>query len=228
MYKRQWYQHGIGETRATAHQLPVQIGRYSITLRTVSKQSKRSTVIIGDSNTKPILFGCGAGTLGQSFPGTRIKASKITNIDPKSCVGYNNAVIVCGTNDLRVENMKGSGDIHQLVDILHFKIQQIKKLCPDIKIFVSAVLPSRLHEMNKNIMKFNRLVFEMVSSCFNQTVWQIGVGHFVDNKGLLDLRLTRNGDDIHLGKHGIARFVRSIKQWVYVSCLLYTSPSPRD
>ena len=130
-----WYQHGIGETRATAHQLPVQIGRYSITLRTVSRQSKRSTVIIGDSNTKPILFGCGAGTLGQSFPGTRIKASKITNIDPKSCVGYNNAVIVCGTNELRVENIKGSGDIHQLVDILHLKIQQIKKLCPDIKIF---------------------------------------------------------------------------------------------
>ena len=211
-----WYRHGISNSIATAHQLPVQTGRFSITLRTVSKKFRRSTLILGDSNTKPILFGTGPGTLGQSFPGLRAKASKISAIDPKICIGHSNVVIVCGTNDLRVENIKASADIHQLVDILHLKIQQIKKICPSIKIFVSAVLPSRLPQMNRNIMTFNRLVNEMLSSCFNQTVWQIGVGHFLDRKGLLDLRLTRNGDDIHLGKHGIAKFVRCIKQWVYV------------
>ncbi len=39
---------------------------------------------------------------------------------------------------------------------------------------------------------------------------------FVDSKGLLALNLTRNGDDVHLGSKGIARYVRSVKHWIYI------------
>ena len=210
-----WYQHSIGSVPPSS-QLPVQTGRYSITLRTISKQFKRSTVIIGDSNTKNIKFGSGTGTMGQSFPGMRAKASKISNIDPSLCIGYSNAVIVCGTNDLRTENLKSPNDVHQLVDILHLKLQQIQTICPRIKIFVTAVLPSRFPRMNKNIIMFNRLVYDMLESSLEQSVWQIGVYHFVDNKGLLAMNLTRNGDEIHLGNRGLSKFVSCVKHWVYV------------
>ena len=211
-----WYHHGIDETGPADDQSPVQTGRFSITLRTVSKQFSRSCIIMGDSNTKPIKFGVGTGTLGQSFPGERVKANKVSVIDPKLCIGYSNVILVCGTNDLRVENVQSPGDIHQLVDILHLKIQQIQKLCPKAKIFVTAVLPSRLPKMNNNIMTFNSLVDEMLYSSFNQTVWHLGVGHFLDSKGLLAMKLTRKGDEIHLGELGICKFVRCLKQWVYV------------
>ena len=154
--------------------------------------------------------------MGQSFPGMRAKANKISNIDPSLCIGYSNAVIVCGTNDLRTENLKSPNDVHQLVDILHLKLQKIQTICPRIKIFVTAVLPSRFPRMNKNIIMFNRLVYDMLESSFEQSVWQIGVYHFVDNKGLLAMNLTRNGDEIHLGNRGLSKFVRCVKHWVYV------------
>ena len=212
-----WFKHGIRATQKTQdNPEPAINGRFSITLRTISNKFKRSTIILGDSNTKTIKFGCGAGTMGQSFPGERVKAGRVGLIDPCRCIGYSNVVIVCGTNDLRVDNLRGENEIHQLVDILNLKIQQIRKLCPSTKIFVAAVLPSRLPQMNKNIMTFNRLVEEMLSANFNQSVWHLGVGHFLDSRGLLATNLTRVGDDIHLGVYGIAKFVRCVKHWVYV------------
>ena len=210
-----WYKHGIVDA-PTNHDDHIAKGRFSITFRTVSKSFTRSSIILGDSNTKLIKFGAGAGTMGQSFPGKRVKAGNIRSISPVDCIGYSNAIIVCGTNDLRVDNLKGAGAIHQLVDILALKISQIRKLCPKIKLFVTAVLPSRLPLMNRNIMSFNRLVGEMLHFNFDQSVWQIGVGHFLDSRGLLAMPLTRNGDEIHLGTHGIAKFVRCVKHWVFV------------
>ena len=154
--------------------------------------------------------------MGQSFPGKRSKANTIRAINPIDCIGYSNVILVCGTNDLRVENLKEAGALHQLVDVLALKIKQIKELCPRTKLFVPAVLPSRLHGMNKNIVAFNRLVGDMLHRNFDQSVWHIGVGHFLDNRGLLAMALTRNGDEIHLGKIGIAKFVRCVKHWVFV------------
>lgn len=192
-------------------------GRFSITLRTVNQKFARSTLIIGDSNTKEIDFGAGKGKIGESYPGKRVKSARINNIDPKDCIGYSNIVLACGTNDLRPENLKGGiSGTHQLVDILYYKLLQIKKLCPESKIFVMAVLPTRLPKMNHNIMQFNKLLGEMLDTYFCNSVWFLAVSHFLDTKGLLAVNLTRNGDDIHLGSRGLARYVRSIKHWVYI------------
>ena len=38
--------------------------RFSITLRTINKNFCRSTLVIGDSNTKELVFGTGKGTFG--------------------------------------------------------------------------------------------------------------------------------------------------------------------
>lgn len=86
---QEWFRHGIYNicTPPTAAQPPVEAGRFFITLRTVNKKFKRSTIIIGDSNTKLIQFGSGKGTIGEPFPGARVKDSKVIPIDSRSCIG---------------------------------------------------------------------------------------------------------------------------------------------
>ena len=47
--------------------------RYSITLRTVEPKFRKSTIIIGDSNSKFLRFGEGKGTFGKGHPGKGLK-----------------------------------------------------------------------------------------------------------------------------------------------------------
>ena len=49
------------------------------------------------------------------------------------------------------------------------------------------------------MMTFNRLVGEMLSANFNQSMWHLGVGHFLGSGGLLATDLTRGCDNIYLG-----------------------------
>ena len=46
-------------------------------------------------------------------------------------------------------------------------------------------------------------------------IWFEGIYSFVDRQGLLDAKLVRPNDKIHLGVKGIARLVRYIKVCVY-------------
>ena len=92
-----FYKHSMLDVEATGE-------RYSITLRCANPNLSRSTVIMGDSNTKDISFGEGKGKIGERYPGERVKAGRIRDIDPSRCVEFSNVVLVCGTNDLRPEN----------------------------------------------------------------------------------------------------------------------------
>ena len=144
-----WYKHGIQPAESSED-------RFSLTFRCVSQKNKRSVIIQGDSNTKNIKFGTGLGTVGETYPGLRRKAAKVSDINPESCIGYSNAVLVCGTNDLRVGYVRDESDIRKIVDVYKFKLQEIKQLCPSCKVFVVPVLPTRNTRMNKNIVCFNR------------------------------------------------------------------------
>ena len=46
-------------------------------------------------------------------------------------------------------------------------------------------------------------------------VWFEGMYHFLDRQGLLDAKLTRSGDDIHLGRKGIGLYVSLMKKCVF-------------
>ena len=118
--------------------------RFSITFRTLSKKFSQSILLMGDSNTEPVNFGTGSGRVGVSYPGKRVKAGRVKDIDAAKCVGYQNVFLHCGTNDLRCEYIKSREDIHQLVDQLHDKLSELKQICPKAKIFVVPVLPSRI------------------------------------------------------------------------------------
>ena len=189
--------------------------RFSITFRSIQKQAKRSILLMGDSNTAQVVFGSGSGKVGKSFPGKRVKATKVENINPQACAGYSNIFLMSGTNNLRTENVKSDSDINRVVDTLKNKLHDIKQLCPDANIFVIPVLPTRIARMNQHVMKYNRLVDSMLYNCFPD-VWFKGIYGFLDNRNLLSVRLTREGDQIHLGPRGICKLVTLIKTCVYL------------
>lgn len=199
-----WFSHEV---------LPDSAERFSIiTFRSVSEKFRRSLVVIGDSNTKDIKFSTGPGTVGASYPGKRIKASKVSNINAEDCIGYSNAFICCGTNDLRCENIKCEDDIRKVVCHLEQKIALIKQLCPKSKIFVSPVLPSRIPKMNRNITTYNNLVDTMLHRLFPD-VWFRGIYSFLDNRGLLSSKLTR-GDDLFTLDHVVLQILYAISSHV--------------
>ena len=68
--------------------------------------------------------------------------------------------------------------------------------------------------MNRNIMLFNQLVDEMLAKQFYD-IWFKGLYEFLDRQNMLDIKLTRNGDSIHLGPKGLAKYVSIIKRCVF-------------
>jgi alkylated DNA repair dioxygenase AlkB len=205
-----WFRHGVPSP--TSDQEVDE--RFSITLRTLKKQSRRSVVLIGDSNTKEVNFGSGSGKVGESYPGKRIKASRVKDIEPNKCIGYSNAFIMCGTNDLRCENVRSESDIHNLVDQLRLKLCDIRQLCPETKLFVIPVIPTKIPKMNSHIVQYNDLVDDMLMTCFPE-IWFEGVYGFLDQQNELSTKLCRGSDKIHLGPHGISKLVSYMKTLIF-------------
>ena len=190
--------------------------RFSVTMRHVNEKNTRSILLVGDSNTKPVQFGSGKGKVGEKYPGARIKAARIKNIDPAACTEHSNIVIACGTNDLRPQEVKGNPAdyLTDLVTCLKDKVEQINLLNPKGKIFFLPVLPTRDSQMNKYVTAFNKAV---LNSTFVKklNIWMPPLYSFLDHKQLLNLKLTRDGDTYHLGDQGLNKFVRCIKDAIY-------------
>ena len=204
-----WYRHGIPADENAVQE------RFSITFRTIDERLMRSIIVQGDSNTKDIIFGQGTGKVGASYPGARIKAANIRNVDPQGCIGYSNIFICSGTNDLRPEYIRSEQDVHALVREMEGKIGTIRQLCPKSKIFVVPVLPTRTPQMNKNVMLFNSLTDQMLGRCFGPDIWFPGIYNFLDGNDMLSARLSRGSDPIHLGPKGIAKYVTMLKHCVF-------------
>ena len=205
-----WYRHMMMDVEKCEE-------RFAITLRCVKTQNKRSTLLIGDSNTKSMKFGAGKGTIGESYPGKRIKASKVKDIDPIKCAEHANIVISCGTNDLRLTEINSEDPneyIRQLVATLKQKVEEIKLLSPKCNIILMPVLPTRDSRMNNFICKYNIDVF---NSEFRKRldITMPPLYNFLDKKNLLAQVLTREGDQIHLGNRGISLFVRTMKEAIF-------------
>ena len=202
-----WFKHSMLDVDVTEQ-------RFSITMRNVDPLYSRSVAIVGDSNTKEIKFGAGRGNLGEKYPGEKIKAARIKDIDPRECVGYSNIVIVCGTNDLRPEY---NPDVTELSQLLFEKVRQLRDLNPLSKIILMPVLPTRNRAMNKNIMAFNRLVGKWVVQQRDSFIVNPNVQEFLDDAGLMSKKWVREGDfdGIHLGPAGLCKFISIIKLTIF-------------
>jgi hypothetical protein len=86
--------------------------RFSLTFRAVSWTNKNATALHGDSNTGGLRFGCDKrGTFGELMPGRKFWSPRIDDIDPVSCMGYTNVVLLCGINDVRQPDVKCDADV---------------------------------------------------------------------------------------------------------------------
>ncbi len=203
-----WFKHGIHDSLCSE-------GRYSITIRQVNLDNTRGLLIMGDSNTKPIQFGDGKGKVGRRYPGKRLKANTIADIDPYQCSQHRNIALMCGTNDLRPGPTRPN--ISQLARTLMKKVLQIKQVNPLCNVFVIPVMPTRDIDMNKYVIEFNNLVNNLIKQNHDSSITFPPLYSFLDNRRLLALPLTRDGDSIHLGSRGIAQFVSLLKQLIYSS-----------
>ena len=95
--------------------------RYSITLKSVSRRNRNSTIIIGDSNTHFVKFyhEDKRSDLGKDIIyGKRVTAYTIDEINPACAIGFQNVYIQVGLNNLKNKfNLPdGSIDIEGIFD----------------------------------------------------------------------------------------------------------------
>ena len=69
------------------------------------------------------------------------------------------------------------------------------------------------------------LVDKMLEDCFPE-IWFSSVRSFLDSQGLLSVKLSRNGDKIHLGSRGIALYVSLMKLCVFKRIKSRQYPKP--
>ena len=192
--------------------------RYSITFRSLDKTSKSSTVVLGDSNTKYLKFGDEKGSFGRNMPGRRVETFHTGDIDPTSCLGYQNIIIHVGINDIRdrspgrKDSDPAPSDIKSHFTRLKEKIELIQLLCPRSSIIVSSILPTKLHTLNYRAKIFNRLLNNYV---FNDNPGICIMNHkrFMLNDSLNpEYGCYKNTKDVlHLGMHGIRLLAKTFK-----------------
>jgi len=187
--------------------------RYSITMRSISKHNKNSTVVLGDSNTRFLDSGskhrCGFDT---TMPGCRIPTYHIREIDPTKAIGYQNVVVHVGINSLneyskgRIETDFAANDVDSHVNHLIEKLEEIRCLCPRARIIVSPILPTKLAELNERAMNFNRQLMKYVISKGDITL--LNFESFCGPTGLLGKQFSsflRPRNPLHLGSEGIRK-----------------------
>lgn len=209
-YSQDFWKHSIDEDES------VDETRYSFTFRHIAPHFSKSTVLIGDSNTKNAKFGHNKGEFGRWLPGKRVEAFRIETIPKPEDIGpFRNVVIHTGINDIRFgENRKSN---KSLVNDLEKKCMEISEVYPRSKIFVSLLLPTKAVSLNRTVTDFNNRILDMTYKHRNLSVIEHSV--LVDSQGCLDKKFGRfvdgrpnQSDAIHLGRFGTARFCTNIKE----------------
>ena len=195
--------------------------RYSFTFRCVSWVNKNSTCLMGDSNTGLLKFGDNKrGTFGKLMPGQKFWSPRIEDLDPVSCMGYANVVLLCGINDVRQPDVESHNDIAGCYNKLKLKIKQIQCLSPRTAVFVCRLLPTKNPQLNVKVDIFNRLIFfDLLRTC-KDVVEVGGFLRFARNQVLADelsKQYDRNGrpDMLHLNKSGARVLAGLIKYSVF-------------
>ena len=196
--------------------------RYSLTFRSVSWQNKNATCLIGDSNTGHLSFGDQKqGTFGAAMPGQRFFAPKVKDIDPSTCIGYKNIVLMCGTNDLKQHWVRREDDVRGILDELRMKVNQIQQLNPYCMIYICPVLPTKNMDINKKIFHYCIMVKNELVPEFSDVRYVSGFDRFVDSQELLSRDLSRTVDRygrpdiLHLNSQGTRILASLIKQTMF-------------
>ena len=196
--------------------------RYSLTFRSINKRFRDSTIILGDSNTCYLKFAKPGSsdnkrTFGYLMPGQHIEAYELDEIDPYTCVGYSNIVIMCAINDIRKDKVKDFNDVKGCFSKFTTKLQFIQQLCPRAKIIVAPCLPTKHRLFNRKVADYNRLLYDYVKQMDNR-IRLLDFKKFADGEGFLAEHLGRyfrRGDLLHLGSSGIRLLATTIRGAVF-------------
>ena len=196
--------------------------RYSLTFRSVCWKNKNATCLLGDSNTGLLRFGSDKrGTFGELMPGQKFWAPRIQDIDPVSCMGYANVVLLCGINDVRQPDVTSKNAVAECYNKLKLKVNQIQQLSPKSTVFVCRLLPTKDHQLNMKVDTFNRLIFfDMVPTCKDvvcvDRFWKFARNHVLADE--LSKPFDRHGrpDVLHLNRSGVRMLAGLIKQSVFL------------
>ena len=196
--------------------------RYSLTFRSVCWKNKNATCLLGDSNTGLLRFGSDKrGTFGELMPGQKFWAPRIQDIDPVSCMGYANVVLLCGINDVRQPDVTSKNAVAECYNKLKLKVNQIQRLSPKSTVFVCRLLPTKDHQLNLKVDTFNRLIFfDLVPTCKDVVCvdgfWKFACNHVLADE--LSKPFDRHGrpDVLHLNRSGVRMLAGLIKQSVFL------------
>ncbi|KAL5256505.1 hypothetical protein ACHWQZ_G011674 [Mnemiopsis leidyi] len=161
------------------------------------------------------------GTFGEQMPGQKFWAPKLRDIDPVSCMGYSNVVLLCGINDIKESQIQCESDVADCYTLLKQKIKQIKSLSACTTVFVCQLLPTKDLTLNRKVNDFNRLIhFDLFPSC-KDVEYVEGFRQFVCNRVLaaeLSMHLDRLGrfDMLHLNRAGARVLASLIKQSIFL------------
>ena len=137
--------------------------RYSIVFKSMRRNNKNLTIIIGDSNTHKIYFNNeeGRSDLGKEIFGRRITAYAIEDIQPIDAIGFQNIVIQVGLNNMKDRYTPSDGllDIEGIFSRWLKKILQIRALCPYSRIIVAPIPPTKIRTLNNRAKTFNAILF---------------------------------------------------------------------
>ena len=197
--------------------------RYSLTFRSIDWRHKNSTCLIGDSNTGHLQFGsCKRTTFGELMPGQRFWAPKTKDIDPSTCMGYSNVVLMCGINDIKGADVQCERQVTDIYCKLRSKIKQIQKLNPKCNIFICRLLPTKDVILNKKVITFNRLIYSDLLRTCSGVQCVDGFEKFADQRKLLAGELSRTFDRaglpdmLHLNKYGVRILASLIKSSIFL------------
>ena len=195
--------------------------RYSIVFKSMRRNNKNSTIIIGDSNTHKIYFSHEEGRrsdLGKEIFGRRITAYTIEDIQPIDAIGFENIVIQVGLNNMKDRYAPSDGllDIEGIFSQWLKKILQIRASCPYSRIIVAPIPPTKIRTLNNRAKTFNAILF----GCVNKFWYELRFDSFLDDQhDLLDNNYGRyfkveNGrpDRIHFGRLGISKLSLMIRE----------------
>ena len=93
------------------------------------------------------------------MPGKRVKAARIQDIPPPKEIGpHRNLVIHTGINDLTNENRPPN---RVLVARLRAKCRDIQTVYPNMRVYISLLLPTKSRFVNNRVAELNNLILDM-------------------------------------------------------------------
>ena len=172
---------------------------YTITERPASASAYRdkpSLLVHGDSNTKYV-------KLSGAYNIVREPTFLIQDINPSRCKGFSRVWILCSINNLKYNRCSSYSGVKDIFKLFMSKLGAIRNMYPDIKLYVSPILPCAIPGLNDRAGWFNSLLFSVKHIWWNE----LKINGFCCRKtGMLtqQFRSFRNrGDKIHPGMHGI-------------------------